>query len=300
MLWELTDRCPLRCDFCHTRASSSHDELTWEEATRMLDRLQSMGVTNIIFSGGEPLLYPRLQELLEEAAVRGFSIDLCTSLMSIPRGQAERLAEVLSEVSVSFDSADASVHDAVRGVNGAHRQAIQGVEAFHRAGVETHAISMVDSRTFAGMGATAEFLESLGVHSVTLLGRMRTDDTPCEPTLLFGEDVVRDALDQIRSQRQIPVHSKRLIFKPEGFECQAGQTLLGIDAAGNLLPCILLKGGVAESSTGWRRTFSKSRRQRCAGCALVDRCAGGCPGATALAGAGIGVDTLCQRQQPGE
>jgi radical SAM protein with 4Fe4S-binding SPASM domain len=73
---ELTYRCNHQCIFCSCpweRAGSSFDkreELTTEQWKSTISMLCEMGVTNIAFTGGEPLLRPDISDLIQHAALQ--------------------------------------------------------------------------------------------------------------------------------------------------------------------------------------------------------------------------------------
>ena len=69
LLAELTYRCPLRCPYCSNpvelgRIREELDTATWK---RVLAEAAGLGVVQVFFSGGEPLLRHDLVELVEEA-----------------------------------------------------------------------------------------------------------------------------------------------------------------------------------------------------------------------------------------
>jgi len=66
---ELTYACPLHCVYCSnpvdfTRHEDALDAADWRRVLREAERL---GVVQVNFTGGEPLLRPDLEALIEEA-----------------------------------------------------------------------------------------------------------------------------------------------------------------------------------------------------------------------------------------
>jgi GTP 3',8-cyclase len=111
----LTDRCNLRCTYCMPA-----DGLDWLPTERLLrpDELvrllriavSCLGVTSVRFTGGEPLLVRRLEEIVAAtAALRPRpEIALTTNGVGLSR-RAEKLARAgLDRVNVSLDSVDAA------------------------------------------------------------------------------------------------------------------------------------------------------------------------------------------------
>src|SRR5262249_13795013 len=93
LLAELTHRCPLRCPYCSnplelSRASAELDTAVWK---RVLKEAAALGVLQVHFSGGEPLVRRDLAELVRHAAKVGLYSNLITSGIRL---DATRLAEL--------------------------------------------------------------------------------------------------------------------------------------------------------------------------------------------------------------
>ena len=112
---EVTHRCPLGCPYCSnpTELVTRSRELSpavWREA---LDDAADLGVVQVHFTGGEPLLYDGLEELVAHAEARELYTHLVTS--GLPRGK-DRLPELakagLTAVQLSLQGADAATAEA--------------------------------------------------------------------------------------------------------------------------------------------------------------------------------------------
>ncbi len=65
---ELTNKCSRNCKHCSSNATSSVDnlkELDYENVIKIIREAKLMGVETIVFTGGEPLMYDKLSELVE-------------------------------------------------------------------------------------------------------------------------------------------------------------------------------------------------------------------------------------------
>jgi AdoMet-dependent heme synthase len=73
LAWEMTRACTLACPHCRAAACADRhpDELTTAEGLRLLREAAEVGPGIIIFSGGEPLLRPDLEELAAAAGQLG-------------------------------------------------------------------------------------------------------------------------------------------------------------------------------------------------------------------------------------
>ena len=95
--WNTTQRCNLRCGHCYLAAGrAASGELTLDEGRRLIDELCGLGTQMLILSGGEPLLRPDLDELVEHAAARGLLPVLGTNGLLLTRTRARRLQGVRS------------------------------------------------------------------------------------------------------------------------------------------------------------------------------------------------------------
>ncbi|HYD05286.1 MAG TPA: radical SAM protein, partial [Reyranella sp.] len=95
LLAELTHRCPLRCPYCSNpieleRAAQELDEADWR---RVLREAAALGVLQVHFSGGEPLLRPDLPLLLGAAADAGLYTNLVASGVGLTGPRAAALSD---------------------------------------------------------------------------------------------------------------------------------------------------------------------------------------------------------------
>jgi PqqA peptide cyclase len=121
LLAELTHRCPLRCPYCSNplelaRAGAELDTETWR---RVLEEAAALGVLQVHFSGGEPLVRRDLVELVGHAAKAGLYVNLITSGIRL---DAERLARLvaagLEHVQLSLQDSDPATGDRIAGLAG--------------------------------------------------------------------------------------------------------------------------------------------------------------------------------------
>src|ERR1700721_1132935 len=93
LLAELTYRCPLHCPYCSnpTTYPLKAAEITTAEWLRVLEEAAELGVTHVLFSGGEPLLFPDLDQLVARARAVGLYTNLITSAVGLTQERAENL-----------------------------------------------------------------------------------------------------------------------------------------------------------------------------------------------------------------
>src|SRR6478752_1433834 len=123
LLAELTHRCPLACPYCSNpleleRASS---ELGGEEWQRVLREAAALGVLQVHFSGGEPMVRRELAALIAEASRHGLYGNLITSGTLGGEREIEAFARAgLKHVQLSFQDIEPAGGDRIAGLKGAH------------------------------------------------------------------------------------------------------------------------------------------------------------------------------------
>ena len=126
MVAELTYRCPLRCGYCSNplQLDPGRTELSKAQWMNVLVQARALGVLQVHFSGGEPVLRPDLPELVAVARGLGMYTNLITSGVGLSPVRLDRLvAAGLDHVQLSVQHADAPAADAIAGLR-AHDQKI--------------------------------------------------------------------------------------------------------------------------------------------------------------------------------
>ena len=116
----------MNCKHCYSSASSSlsPDELSTNEAFRVLDEIKAAGTRLIIFDGGEPTLRPDLLQLVSHATKVGLVPILGTNGTTMTTEMAGELKKAgLKMCAVSLDGVTANTHDGFRNVTGSFEDA---------------------------------------------------------------------------------------------------------------------------------------------------------------------------------
>ncbi|MDP6980722.1 MAG: radical SAM protein, partial [Myxococcota bacterium] len=139
--WNLTSRCNLRCAHCYLDADQRSDpqagELSADECVRVVDQLAELNPGMVlILTGGEPLLHPHLRAIVERAARAGMTPVIGSNGTLIREEAASALKDAgLGGWGVSIDSTTPEAHDRVRGVPGAWKRTLAGLEVLRKVGI---------------------------------------------------------------------------------------------------------------------------------------------------------------------
>ncbi len=142
----VTDQCDLRCRYCrpNARQERGHAALTDAQRLRFLQLLmQAGGLSQVRFTGGEPLLHPTLPALI--ADTRRLSATLDIALTTNGRRLHDCAADLrragLNRINVSLDTLDPDrYHDLTGGELDA---VLRGLDTAHRVGLHPIRINAV-------------------------------------------------------------------------------------------------------------------------------------------------------------
>lgn len=168
VVWNVGRRCNLRCVHCysHSRDVAYGGELTHEQGTALIDDLAAFGAPVILFSGGEPLMRPDIFELIGRATQKKMRAVVSTNGTLITADVAARLKEAgLSYVGISLDGLEAT-NDRFRGVRGAFRRALDGVQNCLRAGVKVGLRFTMTRHNYGDVGGILDLIEAEGIPRV--------------------------------------------------------------------------------------------------------------------------------------
>ncbi|QTA82897.1 12,18-didecarboxysiroheme deacetylase [Desulfonema limicola] len=138
IVWNITRRCNLKCVHCYAHSKDIHyqNELSTDEGKALIDNLAEFGVPVLLLSGGEPLVRKDLPELAGYAVQKGMRAVISTNGTLITKEKAKILKDIgLSYVGVSLDGME-EIHDKFRGVKGAFKLAMEGIENSQEAGIK--------------------------------------------------------------------------------------------------------------------------------------------------------------------
>jgi radical SAM protein with 4Fe4S-binding SPASM domain len=173
----LTRRCNLRCVMCDAWAAEpdGHAELSAGEVLSVIDQARALGLTDLKLFGGEPMLRRDLEVIVEHAAILGVRCTLITNGTLLTEQRARNLVEAgLAQLDLSLDAGDAGLHDAIRGVPGTWRRAMQGLQAVQAAAqafkrrVAIRVNAVVMRANYLELPKLVDQLSSLAVDEITL------------------------------------------------------------------------------------------------------------------------------------
>ncbi len=290
--WNITSACNLRCPHCYLDARErSPDELSTEEALRLIDRLARAGTELLILTGGEPLLRADLPQLASRATGHGIHVVLGTAGTLLTPGRARELRESgVAAAGISIDSLDPAKHDAFRGVPGAWERAVRGIEACRDEGLEVLVHTTALKMNREEIPSIVEFAHGLGARAFHLFflvctgrGERLTDLSPeeYEETLNFVLDAQERYPGMMVRARCAPYVGRLAVQRGapplSNAGCMAGTSYCRVTPNGDVTPCPYLPtvAGNARGDRDFVEIWQSSpvlTRFRSPGLALGGKC----------------------------
>ncbi len=249
LLAELTHRCPLRCPYCSNplaleRAGAELDTATWE---RVLSEAAALGVLQVHFSGGEPLVRRDLVGLVGHAARLGLYGNLITSGIGLDSGRMAALAAAgLEHVQLSLQDSDVVKGDRVAGLPGAQAQKHRAAELVRNAGLPLTINAVVHRQNLGRLEEIIELALTMGadrldIAHVQYYGWALTN----RAALLPSREQLERATTLVETSRArlkgvlaidyvVPDYYAR---RPKACMGGWGRRFLNVTPAGKVLPC---------------------------------------------------------------
>ncbi len=333
--WETTLACGLACRHCRATASPDRSplELSTAEGLRLLDDILGFGppLPHIVFTGGDPLRRPDLEELVAGATARGIGASLAPAVT--PDLTKERLATLaaagIQTISLSLDGSSPERHDGLRGVPGTFELTMRAVDWAHEVGLPLQINTLVTDTTLADLPAVYDLMTGLGILRWSLFflisvgrGSVLREVSPAESERLGAwlYDRAREAPFQVKTTEA--THYRRIAIRRmeaegldeaaiartsvgRGFGIRDGNGIMFVAHDGQVFPSGFLPLAVGDVRTGnvvelyrdhpvFRQLRDTSAfKGRCGLCPYLDRCGGSRARAYAWTGDILEADPLC-------
>lgn len=298
--WLCTHKCNFRCAHCGTGAAeASPDELSTDEAMKMIDDLAELGCELLSLTGGEPIIRDDVFEVLRHAKDQGIRVGFVTNGYAVA-DKADQIAKTeIDSVLVSIDGYQEN-HNKIRGMPKAYEKAIGALDVLRDCGVGTRGVSSVFLE--ANEQDIPKIVDDVLDHGAT---RMRIQAVVPEGRAKEKQNTKEEIYRLLRLIMELRADGKPIEAceglgylgplenkaRPYSFVCGCGYTTFTINEIGSVQGCPAIdfpelnEGNIRETSIEdmWHNRFERYRKTlyhdlpaKCKECEYVRTCRGGC------------------------
>ena len=247
----VTADCQYKCIHCSAEDYSCHsgDILSGQEIEKVIAEGIALGLTNITFTGGEPLLRSDLNDLIKCVPKDKAVTQIFTNAGFLNSERAASLkSSGLQVIKVSLDSPDPSEHDRFRRCKGAFDAVERGIryalEAGLLVGLSTYATN--ESVKENSLKQIASLAAEWGAHEVSVFDVIPTGRLLHNDEILMTENTRKDLLAQAKSLNREYKGNPRIVTQTwtnsyagfaAYFGCLAGTYQYHISPFGEFTPC---------------------------------------------------------------
>ncbi len=248
LLAELTYRCPLKCPYCSNPLKLRLDENELDTATwtRVLAEAAALGVIQVHFSGGEPLVRHDLSDLISEARRCNLYSHLITSGIWADESRLRQLRNAgLDAVQISLQDSRPAENDWLAGAP-SFEQKCQAVATARRLDLPVtlnvvlhrHNLDRIEAIVDLAVQWDVDRLELAHVQYTGWAFRNRAALLPTRPQVERAAAIVAAARDRLGKRPQI-LHVLPDYFQQFPKACMSGwgRVFLTVGPDGTVLPC---------------------------------------------------------------
>lgn len=298
----VTYRCNLDCLHCYNGGPKNMKELSLDEWIRVYEVLWNEGISQVVFTGGEPLMRNDIVQLVSEA--EEFVTGMVTNGVLLEEDIEALQKASLDYIQVTLESYDAEVHNRMVGASiNAHQKTVNGIKKALNLGMEVVTNTTLISNNVEQFSDTLKFgkeigLSSMACNALICSGRGRAIKMEDPLTLEDLKNYLRDAIKTaqeigINLQWYTPTCYHRLDPISLGFgpkSCSAAAHNMTLQPDGTVLPCQSWPETVGHIlKDPWPKIWNHptcvklrthgfgKEKEECEDCKELAICGGGCP-----------------------
>lgn len=242
--FHITNYCNYHCIGCYSNNSyrNNSEDLSTEDIIGILRSLRSLGVINLIISGGEPFIRQDIIHILRTAKRDlGFENIIVGSNGSlIDANLFHSLVGIIDSLVIAIDGYSEENPSFIRD-KGSFEKSIKAIRLAKENNIPVSILPTIHNKNYLHM---TEYLKLSNELQVPLSFSILTCDRKLKPFdeyVINEEDfvdlVMRSTSSQEMNIADTPLDLQRISFT-DG--CGAGRTLISVDARGNVYPCHML------------------------------------------------------------
>jgi AdoMet-dependent heme synthase len=240
----LTERCQCSCIHCYAiddlkalNKDLEQNELSTEQVTDLVDDIEKIGASEIIYTGGEPLLRKDILKLVSYTHQKGLVVRIITNGILLDENLVKNLKNAgLNWCSISIDSPNSRDHDEFRKYPGCFDKAMEGFRLLKKYQIPCSIVSV----------ARKDLINSGDLEKIVLLGKkLGVTIVRINFPIPIGrynnqQDQVLTLDERERTRELLRSGIVSMESPEEGTSCTAAVTKINILANGDVTPCVFI------------------------------------------------------------
>lgn len=307
----VTNRCNFSCIHCINASSTqSQEEIPVETVKHIIDYMYAHGIICLDISGGEPLLYSGLEEILSYGHTKSLTMSIATNGYLLTSKVVGMFKKFNVSVRVSYDGYDEQTFSEIRG-EGHYKRVLQNINNAIDNGLGISLVTVihhgnVDRIQHYIKSAASIRIKQLRIMPYVPAGRGKESTlkmvTPLQWKYILQNFEHWETEYDVKVALDTPLMA---ITHKLTCPCIVGKFYLDIKSNGDAIPCALLDipiGNIFSNSIDeiWNNRIMQELNnvsllnKECQDCEYLHACAGGCRGmAYLMKGSYLCKDPLC-------
>lgn len=232
--------CNFRCQHCSVKRFQGKKEgrsFTLADVRDFCRQADELGLANFVITGGEPLVFPDFDQLVEAIDPQRFYIVSDTNGWLLDSARAKHLKSIgVDKIQLSLDSLNAKEHDDFRRMPGSHERALRAIDASLEAGLNIILSTVVTHQRLH----SDEFIEYLEFAKAKGVGTFVTYAKPVGSWEgKFDMLVTREDEDYMRNVLEKKYNVFTHLTPSYGLDlgCIAMKRMISVTKYGDVMPC---------------------------------------------------------------
>ncbi|HBA60787.1 MAG TPA: hypothetical protein DCZ92_08205 [Elusimicrobia bacterium] len=230
--------CNFKCKHCAIERLKQQggQQMTVPDVKRIADQADAMGLASICISGGEPLIFPDLKQVIEAIGPKRFVISMDTNGWLLTEEKVKWLVEAgVDRIHLSIDGLEVN-HDMFRGTKtGSWKKCVEALPYCKKHGLGV-IINIVATKSLVKSGELVkqlDFIAQFGQHASIIFAKATGAFEGFKDEILDSKDIAY--IQSLHAKYNTSTH-----LSPNcGYEfgCMCFKRHMSITAHGDVLPC---------------------------------------------------------------
>ncbi|MDR1399715.1 MAG: radical SAM protein [Treponema sp.] len=247
--WGVSSRCNFRCKYCYADCGAPVPEetqryLTVQEHQRVIDKIKDHGFSELVFTGGEPLLNRDVFAMATYAKQKGLFVGLLSNGSLIKNHDVEQF-KTFDYVKLSLDSIKEEENDYLRG-RGSYHLIIDAIERLRSNNIDVHigtVLTKINKDTIANLISELYKTYTIKRHTIANFtpigaGAVHAAELECDLEETGRNDaLIRETKMKLSKKDFHSILNDKAISEDRHVCCGMGNSEIFINECGDVYPC---------------------------------------------------------------